>query len=175
MDQVIRDVYLMQFSEVIGPLPDTIFKAWSRGAFYFADDRKSRLSDMLRDGEDGSFDLLYEENDFESQSEGSEDEEEDVGALRQDDLDLRQGAHTQSSEACSETPDTCSVSANAEDPLVKMARCHSLEERFHEHKPEDIDEAEERQITGFLRWILQLDAARRPTVNKILAHPWLHT
>lgn len=56
-----------------------------------------------------------------------------------------------------------------------MARCLSLEERFREHKPEDIDEAEEEQILQFLRWIFQHDAEKRPIVDEILAHPWFHT
>lgn len=168
-DVVIGDVYLIQFSEVIGPLPETIFTAWSRATSYFSADRQSRLSDMLRDGEDGTFEFLYEDADIETQIE----EEESGDAILEDDHE--RDDYDKASRACSEKSDTYSVSTIAKDPLVMMARCHSLEERFREHKPEDIDEAEEQQILHLLRWIFQHDAARRPTVDEILAHPWFHT
>lgn len=153
-----------------------MFTAWSRATSYFSADRKSRLSDMIRDGDDGTFEFTTAEAYFESHSDEDEDADVEEGgsALGQGVLDHERDADDEMSNGCSETSDTRSVSTTAEDPLVLMSRCHSLEERLREHKPEDIDEVEEQQILQILRWIFQHDAKKRPTVDEILAHPWLH-
>lgn len=155
-DEVTRDINLIQFSEILGPLTETMFIAWARGASYFADDdKKTRLSETLNlDGKYGTWDFMRLDcNDAEGQGGDEGEEEEDA-------------ASEISEESWSES------STTAETPLIIMAHCQTLEKRFTEKKPEDIDEAEEKQIVHLLRWIFQYDAAMRPTVQQILDHPW---
>ncbi|CAN8101671.1 unnamed protein product [Discula destructiva] len=181
-EETTKETKLIQFSEVIGPLPEAMFNAWERGATYFAQDRKSRRAEILADGEDGTWDFMsMDHSDSESQSEqegsdeadgvralprqgdvpqvGQEDEHED-DAKRFDFLDLYHFDSTATSE---------------EEPLIKMAFCRSLEQRFSDLKPEDMNEVEEQQVVHLLRRIFQYDPAMRPTVEELLDHPRLKT
>ncbi|KAJ4412065.1 hypothetical protein N0V82_008865 [Gnomoniopsis sp. IMI 355080] len=167
-DEAIRDMNLIQFSEVIGPLPETMFRAWTRGALYFAPDRKSRLEKMIGEGEDGNFSFMRMDTDDVSQSDGGTDDKDGGGLLHQDGVDYKEDAASGMSEVWSEL-------STDEELLIMMAHCHSLEQRFCEKKPEDIDEVEGQNIIHLLRWIFQYDAAARPTAVEILNHPWFQT
>lgn len=50
----------------------------------------------------------------------------------------------------------------------------TLEVRFKEHKPDDIDDLEAGLITSLIRSILRYEPSQRPTAEEILKHPWFH-
>lgn len=81
-DDAVRDVSLIQFSEVLGPLRETMFNAWTRGSSYFAEDRKTRLPDVLDpDGRNDAFDSVMRVGPDSGESEGEDarDEGEEDG------------------------------------------------------------------------------------------------
>lgn len=188
-EEAIRDMNLIQFSEVIGPLPEVMFRTWERGESYFAQDRATRRSEMLIDGEDGTWDFMktddYDgiEGNSESGEEGEEGKEEDDeegggGAFtRRDNVELEEADDHKDDAFFDMLGAWPSVPAatDEEEPLIIMAPCRSLEERFADKKPQDVDEVEEQQIVHLLRWIFQYDAAARPTAEEILGHPWFQT
>lgn len=176
-DDAIRDVSLIQFSEVLGPLPETMFNAWTRGSSYFAEDRKTRLPEMLDpDGKDGAFDSVMrgdsdggESEDEDARDEGQGDDEE--GSDGEGDGEERDGdedaASLMSFGSWSEPSN-----ASSKEWWVMMTHCNTLEQRFRKNRPEDIDEAEEQQILHLLRWVFQYEPTARPTAEEILTHPW---
>lgn len=183
-EEAIRDMNLIQFSEVIGPLPEVMFRTWERGESYFAQDRTTRRSEMLIDGEDGTWDFM-ETDDYagiEGNSESGEeieeenDEEGGGGAFtRRDNVELEEADDHKDDAFFDMLGAWPSVSTDEEEPLIIMAPCRSLEERFSDKKPQDVDEVEEQQMVHLLRWIFQYDAAARPTAEEILDHPWFQT
>lgn len=48
----------------------------------------------------------------------------------------------------------------------------SLEDKFHEYKPADINDAEVKEIVSLLRDILQIDPRKRPSASQLLKQPW---
>lgn len=185
-DQAITDMNLIQFSEVIGPLPEGMFRAWERGESYFSQDRTTRRSEMLVDGEEGTWDFMetddydgsdgYSESGEEAEEEG--DEEGGGGAsTRRDDIQLSEADDHEDEADYDMLEALASVSAatDEEEPLIIMAPCRSLEERSAAKKPQDVNKVEEQQIVHLLRWIFQYDAAARPTAEEILGHPWFQS
>lgn len=158
---------LIQFSEVLGPLPETMFNAWTRGSSYFAEDRKTRLPKMLdHDGKDGAFDSVMRggSDGGKSQGEDARDEGEGDGEERHGDEDA---ATIMSFGSWSEPSN-----ASSKEWWVMMTHCNTLEQRFRKNRPEDIDEAEEQQILHLLRWVFQYEPSARPSAEEILTHPW---
>lgn len=47
-----------------------------------------------------------------------------------------------------------------------------LEDKFHEFKPDDINDAEAKEIVSLLRDILQIDPRKRPSASQLLKKPW---
>lgn len=189
-EEAVRDINLIEFSEVIGPLPEVMFRAWERGESYFAQDRTTRRSEMLADGKEGTWDFM-ETDDYdgidensESGEEGQEGEEEEddeegggVAFTRRDNAELGEADDDEDDAdyAMLEAWPSVRAATDEEEPLIIMAPCRSLEERFAAKKPHDVDEAEEQQIVHLLRWIFQYDAAARPTAEEILEHPWFQS
>ncbi len=52
-----------------------------------------------------------------------------------------------------------------------MLAQRSMEEAFDRAGPE-IDEEEARRVEALIRWILQYDPAKRPSLPEILSDPW---
>jgi hypothetical protein len=48
----------------------------------------------------------------------------------------------------------------------------SLEEKFHEYKPNDIDATEAAEITILLRDALKVDPQQRPSAAELLGRAW---
>ena len=48
----------------------------------------------------------------------------------------------------------------------------SIEEKFDDRKGVDISDEDSVAVKGLLRWILQIDPAKRRSAAEILAHPW---
>lgn len=57
-------------------------------------------------------------------------------------------------------------------PLANPPAFRTLEARFKKEKPEEVGEAEEKEIVRLLHWIPQLDHYTRPTVDDILQDLW---
>lgn len=49
----------------------------------------------------------------------------------------------------------------------------SLEQRFVESTPPEMDEAEAREVIALIRRILQYEPRRRPSVEDVLKEPWV--
>ncbi|KAJ4414294.1 hypothetical protein N0V82_008023 [Gnomoniopsis sp. IMI 355080] len=181
-EEAVKDINLIQFSEVIGSLPETMFRAWERGESYFTQDRATRRSEMLADGEDGTWDFLetddYDEIDGHSENRAEEDEEGSRRmCTRRDNVDLEE-ADDHKDDAGSDMSYSWlsgSIATDEEVPLISMAPCRSLEERFADKKPPDVGEVEAQEIVHLLRWIFQYDTATRPTAEEILNHSWFQT
>lgn len=183
-EEAVRDINLIQFSQVIGPLPELMFGAWERGETYFsAQDRASRRSEMLADGEDGTWDFkkFDDYNTIGENSEsGEEGEDDDDGgdkgvSIGREDAEVEEANDHEDYAYLDTSGSWPSMATDEEEPLVVMAPCRSLEERFADKKPQGVDEVEEQQIVHLLRWIFQYDAAARPTADELLDYPWLQT
>lgn len=148
--ETLDDVHLIQLTEVIGPLPEQIFRAWRRGSCYF--DGDSRRTYNTEGDESLGGDLSSNSGTCESADGPSESDN---------------GEPTFS--------DNDEATSNLEDELARVRLSEPLEEMFRRKKPMDIDEVEERQILYLLRWILQHDPAKRPSAEEILRHEWFET
>lgn len=144
--ETLDDGHLIQMTEVIGPLPEELFRAWRRGSCYF-DTSSRRIYGAVDEGSlDGGIPLNSEM--YDSEDGGSES---DGGSALSD-----------------EHPPT----SNAEDALASIRLREPLEEFFWRKKPKDMDGIEGKQILHLLRWILQYDPAKRPSAEEILKHEW---
>ncbi|KAK3897942.1 hypothetical protein C8A05DRAFT_38488 [Staphylotrichum tortipilum] len=63
-------------------------------------------------------------------------------------------------------------SVDSEFWLGRVPEVSSLEEQLRELKPDGMDEAEIEELAMLIRWILEYEPSRRPSVEAILAHPW---
>lgn len=181
--EAVRDMNLIQFSEVIGPLPQLMFKAWQRGETYFAQDRITRRSEMLTDGKDGTWDFVEVDDSnrmgdsSESGQEGTEGEKDEHeggegASICRENAELKDADDLEDYADFDMSGSWPSIATDEEEPLIVMAPCRSLEGRFADNKPRDVDEVEEQQVLHLLRWIFQYDAAARPTAEELLGHPW---
>lgn len=174
--EAIKDIHLIQFFEVIGSLPEVMFRAWEHGELYFAQDRAARRSEMLADGEDGTWDFIETDDydDIEGNSESGEEEDDGKGGggtfTRRDNVELEEADDHEDDAGFDILEAWPSISD--EEPLNIMAPCRSLEERSADKKPQNVDEVEEQQTVHLLRWIFQYDAAARLTAEEILDRPW---
>lgn len=148
--ETLDDVHLIQLVEVLGPLPEQVFRAWRRGSCYFDADSRRTYN-----------------------TEGDESLEGDLSS----DSGTRESVdgHPKLADGESAFSDVDGTTSNPEDELARVRLSEPLEEAFRRRKPEDIDEVEERQILHLLRWILQHDQAKRPSAKEILCHEWFHT
>lgn len=145
--ETLDDVHLIQLTEVIGPLPEQIFRAWRRGPCYFdAGSRKTYNPEG-----DESMDGYLSSDSGTCEGEGGPSSSDDGGSTISDDDE---------------------ATSNAENELARVRLSEPLEEKFRQKKPDDIDKVEERQILHLLRWILQHDPAKRPSAEEILRHEW---
>ncbi|PNP79326.1 hypothetical protein FNYG_07402 [Fusarium nygamai] len=60
-------------------------------------------------------------------------------------------------------------------PLAYLGQFLSLEDQFMAEKPDDINEAECKEILELLRWIFRYDPADRPSTSDLINHPWLQS
>ena len=125
-DECINDEHLIQLTEILQPLPDSLRAEWIRASQYYGPD-----GERLDAGSDDDME------DFDSSLEGEADVEEDAPV-----------------------------------PLATPPRFDSLETRFREAKPPDIDAREETETVLFLRRILQHDPSQRPSAADLLKDPW---
>lgn len=144
--ETIDDEHLIKLSEIIGPLPELLFDAWRRGPAYF--------------GPDGKRMIVAEEKDVDEESMGSESDTENP-------VDLSDLEDTELDENPLSPDMDCS-----EDPLAYTRLSEPLENMFRRWKPEGTSDTEEKDILHLLRWVLQLEAKDRPTVEGILGHKW---
>ncbi|KAK2607758.1 hypothetical protein N8I77_006410 [Diaporthe amygdali] len=147
--ETIDDEHRIKLSEIIGPLPELLFDAWRRGPAYF--------------GPDGKRVIVAEEKDVDDESMGYESDTEspvDLSDLEDTEFD--------------EDPVSPEMDSS-EDPLSYTRLSEALENMFRRWKPEGTSDTEERDILHLLRWVLQLEAKDRPTVEGILGHKWFQT
>lgn len=148
--ETLDDAHLIQLTEVIGPLPEQIFRAWRRGSCYF----------------DASFRRTYN-------PEGDESLEGDLSSDNEAWKSEDRLFVSDDSESIFLEDDA--VTSNSEDELARVRLNKPLEETFRQKKPKDIDEIEEKQILHLLRWMFQYNPAERPSAEEILRHEWFQT
>ncbi|KAJ4393335.1 hypothetical protein N0V93_002543 [Gnomoniopsis smithogilvyi] len=164
-EEAVGDMHLIQFSQADG---------------------KTRRSETLVDGEDGTWDFMdtNDDDDIDSNSESGEegeekDDEEGGGGFsnRRNQVELLEADHYEgdAGSGMSGAWPSVSTATDEEEPLIIMAPCRSLEERFADKKPHDVDGVEEQQIVHLLCWIFQYDPTARPTAEEILNRPWFQT
>jgi non-specific serine/threonine protein kinase len=145
-DEEANDGHLVQITETIEPLTQSLFDKWPRASAYYGRNREGPL--------------IYQDSDV-SDTAGSEDEGERSGRkVDEDDADLSdQRADSESEEQV---------------PLayLRHIRLESLEKKFRGRKPADIDEREEEDIVYLIRLALQPDVARRASATHLLQQSW---
>lgn len=145
--ETLDDAHLIQLTEVIGPLPEQVFRAWRRGSCYF--DASSRRTYNSEGDESLEGDLSSDSETWKSED-GLSVSDDGESTFSEDDA----------------------VTSNFEDELARVRLSEPLEQKFRRKKPEDIDEVEEKQILHLLRWIFQYDPVKRPSAEEILRHDW---
>lgn len=143
--ETLNDVHLIQLIEVIGPLPENLFRAWRRGSCYF--DASSRRTHNTEGDESLAGDL-------------SSDSETSEGEDRLSDWDGGKSTFSEDN----------AVTSCLEDELARVRLGEPLEEHFRRKKPKYLDEVEDKQILHLLRWTFQYDPARRPSAEEIVRH-----
>jgi hypothetical protein len=63
--------------------------------------------------------------------------------------------------------------SRGEPSLASLRHFDSLEQRFRDVKPADIDEREEGEILSLIRLALQRDVATRASATQLLQQAWL--
>ncbi len=56
--------------------------------------------------------------------------------------------------------------------LARVGEVSALEEQLRELEPDEMDEAEIEELARLLRWILEYEPSKWPSVEGILAHSW---
>jgi non-specific serine/threonine protein kinase len=185
LDQETNDEHLIQFTEVLGALPEGLSSSWERRRKYYDTDWK-RLSivklDESDDGETGVDD-----------DDGEDDEKATIGNKRSfSDLtdsehqptkktkqagdnkmlaDLHR-LHDDGDSSLPASPRSRSFRSSFSDMLANPGTFDPLEQQLRNYKPSDMDGAEEQEVLGLLRWILQYDTSKRPSAEEILRYPW---
>ncbi|KAK1999779.1 serine/threonine-protein kinase SRPK3 [Colletotrichum falcatum] len=144
-DETLKDKHLIQMSEIIQPLPESLVVKWPSWSKYFGPGGE-RLNVKPSDFEEGGFFVqLDEQDDMEEDTHGADDDgspaDDEDSAIR-----ARNRAPVQPSD--------------------------SLEKLMSDNKPPDMDEAEEAMVVSLLRSIFQYDPAKRPSAAELLEHAW---
>ena len=161
-DEMTNDEHLIQFSEVLGPLPRDFAVRWRRRDRYYDEDGK-RLHVINKrrgrgGGGSGTDDGGDEGGDYGDYDDGDGDDGDD-GKARD--------------EARPDSPTSeAALSESSSFWLADPGELASLEDQLRELKPDDMDDDEVNEVSRLLRWILEYDASKRPSVEAILAHPW---
>ncbi len=195
-DEFTNDGHLIQMSEIIGQLPPEYVSNWRRRDRYFGSDGKR--VDVFPDESGIVFpedDVYMTENENDSLiSDEYSDDEEDGGEEEEPTTSEKgKAVEARNPSKCedNEMPedDSGTLGSQEEDDidvdrehlsnysggsdlLADPTQFDPLEKKFRENKPDTIDEAEEKEIVGLLRWILRFDASQRPSAADILNHSW---
>lgn len=144
-DETTNDEHLIQVTEMLQPLPETLSSKWPRASSYYGPngERLDAQDDMCDpDGESNTERL---------------DSDDDLPGVRAGDW-ADDGTDTDSS--------------TDQVPLASSRRYDSLEARFRAVKPADIDEKEEMEIVQLIRLALQPDAVKRASAAQLLQQAW---
>ncbi|KAH8912483.1 kinase-like protein [Coniochaeta sp. PMI_546] len=147
LDETENDGHLVQIIETIQPLTQTLFDKWPRASVYYGQNREGPL--------------LYEDSDVSGKAGSCEDEGEQSGR--------------ETDEEDANSPDQGLDSESEEQvPLAYLRHIQlmSLEERFRDRRPADIDDREEEEIVSLMRLALQPDVTRRASAAHLLQQPW---
>jgi serine/threonine protein kinase len=143
-DETTNDEHLIQITETIQPLPEVLFKKWPRASMYY--------------GPTGE--RLSIHNNVHSSDVGSNEERPDT----EGDLTEMEEGHWFDDETDTESQGQVS--------LASSRHFDSLEKRFRDVKPADIDEREEEEILRLIRLALQPDVATRASAAQLLQQAW---
>ncbi len=184
-DQETNDEHLIQFTEVLGKLPEDLASLWERRhRYYDAEWKRLNVSKLDGSGDERSgVDADGSEDDDEKATIGSKRSFSDTtdselqptkkakqaaGDKLLADLDLLGGGDGSPPTS----PQSTSRRSSFSEVLADPGTFDPLEQQLRKHKPSDMDETEEKEVSKLLRWILQYDASKRPSAEEILRHPW---
>ncbi len=171
-DEQTNDEHLIQLTEVLGPLPAALAGRWRRRESYFSPDGE-RLRIRERGGagrgiggEDEGSDGGEDDDDDDMDDlvvglEGDRDGNEDL------DLDLEED-----DEAMSPTSPSSNKSLTSSFWLANVGRFAPLEDQLRENKPDDMNDEEVEEVAKLIRWVLDYDTSKRPSVEAVLEHSW---
>jgi serine/threonine protein kinase len=143
-DESLDDDHLIQLTDIIQPLPKDLLTKWPRAGRYYGPSGE-RLNASPRHFYWGK---------------GS------CGDISDSDVDLDDQEYDEFSDM---EEDGCNM--EEEGP---PQRYDSLEKLFRDHKPDDIDEEEERHVVSLLRSV-QYDPLKRPSAASLLEHSWIRS
>lgn len=151
-DERADDDHLLDLNDILEPLPDAWLQQdkWPRASLYFGPHRE-RLDPDASEGNN------YDQDDRE--------EREDQG-VGDGDLTKTNQALGGEGEEVEEEPEIRNLGKDG--PWIAP----SLEDKFKENKPDDIDEAEAQMVTSLIRSILKYEPSQRPSAAQVLEHPW---
>ncbi|KAK4144217.1 kinase-like domain-containing protein [Dichotomopilus funicola] len=138
-----NDEHLIQLSEVLGPLPAGLAGRWRRRERYFGLEGE-RLRVREGGGDGGS--EMGEDDDY-GDDDGGDDDMGDVDA-------------------------TSPISTSSSFWLADVEKFAPLEDQLRDNKPDDMSDDEVEEVAKLIRWILDYDTSKRPSVEAILEHPW---
>lgn len=142
-DETTNDEHLIQITETIQFLPEILFNKWRRASMYYGPDGE-RI---------GTHDSVH------GSDTGSNGERLDTDG----DLTEMEG---------NSVDDQTDTESQGEVSLASSQNFDSLEKRFRDVKPADIDEREEEQIVRLIRMALQPDATKRASAAELLQQAW---
>lgn len=147
-DELFNDEHLIQMTETLGPLPQSLRSRWRRADEYCATERSL---DAETDQQGGL-------------SSGDEDNHASDEELSESD-----SAVESSSESEVSNP------GGPEAPLASVTPWVSLDESIKEIRRVDIDHDELVEVVRLVRKCLQYDPADRPSVSELLEEPWFYS
>ena len=175
---LVDDGHLIQITQIISPLPESMLERWPRHSSYFGPGGE-RLStnpsdfedtETVGDSEEDKWEVLdiplgnpEEENPkfVESGSDKiSHDKSEET--MDYDDSEVEQIGEDVSDDWGNDDLENVPPS----EPLGP------LEDRFRERKPKEMGDEEAEEIVSLLRVILRIDPLERPSAADLLARPW---
>jgi len=143
-DEQTNDEHLIQITETIQPLPEVLFNKWHRAHVYYGPDGE-RL-DTCNGGN--------------SSHAGSTKERLNTNGSPNEMGEENQFDHESDNES------------QGQGSLASLRDYDSLEKRFRDVKPADIDEREEEEIVQLIRMALQPNAAARASADQLLQQRW---
>ena len=152
------DEHFLQFSGILGPLPQHILSRWPRANLYYDSEGRQREKHPEKPrNEEGSETEL-------ARKERAEDEQLPGGHVDGD----TPGDHLGGEAIPGDDHGGDNDSEDAYDipPLL------SLEGYFNEYKRADVSDKEAAAITELIRLVLQYDPKKRPSAVELLKHPW---
>lgn len=158
------DDHLLEFNDILGPLPDSWMEKWPRSHLWLGPNRE-RLNP--RTEEDDKYDAYFKELTEDEQQRQDDEDREEV------DSDGGSGSEDNDVTPDDDIPPKGIIDDNQplpsqEEPYINVP----LETLFEKNKPVDMPASEARVVTSLIRRILRYEASERPSARELLEDEW---